>query len=330
MTTLYNKEKYILHYRNLKQALSHGLILSKIHKILRFKQSPWLKPYIELNNGLRTMATTTFLKNLYKLFNNAVFGKTMENIRKHRVIKFVTSWEGRYGAKNLISSHRFHSRTVYDEKNNFMAIELKKNELLFNKPLYIGMSILDISKITMYDFHYTYMIPKMTLGNCKLMYTDTDSFIYELKCNDVYKDVIKSDLEKFDTSDYPNNNPYEMPLVNKKVLGLMKDETNGSIVTHFVGLKSKMYSYKIQGGKVVKKSKGIKYKIVQNKLTFNDYLDCLKNFKKLTASQRCIRSYDHDVFSIDQTKVALSPYDDKRYLLPNTYDTLPWGHFNIT
>ncbi|CAG9833236.1 unnamed protein product [Diabrotica balteata] len=124
MTTLYHKKEYTLHYRNLKQALNAGLKLTKIHKVLKFKQSAWLKPYIDLNTKLRTAATTGFEKDLFKLANNAIFGKTMENIRKYRIVKLVSKYDGRYGAKNLIASPRFHNRTVFDE--NLMAIELNK------------------------------------------------------------------------------------------------------------------------------------------------------------------------------------------------------------
>lgn len=311
MTTLHDKSGYTIHYRNLKQALANGLVLKKIHKILTFKQSTWLKPYIELNTQLRAAATNDFEKNLYKLANNAVFGKTMENIRKHRVVKLVNSWNGRYGAKNLISSFRFHSRTIFDD--DLVAIELKKTQIIFNKPLYVGMAILDLSKLCMYDFHYKHMLPKLGVEKCKLMYMDTDSFIYELQCDDAYNEIIKADLSKFDTSDYCVDNPYNIPQVNKKVLGLMKDEAKGKIITHFVGLRSKMYTYKVQGGKIVKKSKGVK----------------LNDFKEQTTSQRCIRSFAHNVFSIEQTKISLSPKDDKRYLIPGTFNTLPWGHYKI-
>ncbi|XP_066157591.1 uncharacterized protein [Euwallacea fornicatus] len=328
MTTLFHKQNYIVHYRNLKQMLKHGLVSTKIHKILKFNQSPWLKSYIELNNGFRTQAQSTFEKNLFKLFNNAVFGKTMENIRKHRAVKIVKSWEGRYGAKNFISSPRFHSRLILDE--NLVIIELKKSSICFNKPQYIGMAILDLSKIYMYDFHYEYMLPKMGVDRCKLMYMDTDSFIYELCCNDVYEEIIKRDLTKFDTSDYPTNNPYNIPPTNKKVLGLMKDEANGKIISHFVGLRSKMYSFKIQDGKVTKKAKGVKHTIVRNKLTFNDYVECLKNFKITSVTQRSIRSYNHEIYSVEQNKIALNPYDDKRQILSNSFDTLPYGHYSLS
>ncbi|XP_050497528.1 uncharacterized protein LOC126878705 [Diabrotica virgifera virgifera] len=148
--------------------------------------------------------------------NNAVFGKTMENIRRHRIVKLCKKWHGRYGAKNLIASSRFHSRTIFHE--NLVAIELKKSEVCFNKPLYIGAAILDISKLCMYDFHYNFMLPTMGEENCSLLYMDTDSFIYELQCSDAYREVLKAYPSKFDTSDYAENNPYDIERLNKKSL----------------------------------------------------------------------------------------------------------------
>ncbi|XP_074034142.1 uncharacterized protein [Leptinotarsa decemlineata] len=329
MPTLHNKYEYTLHYRNLKQALEHGLILRKIHKVLKFKQSAWLRPYIELNTRLRTAACSSFENNQFKLANNAIFGKTMENIRLHRIVKLVTSYEGRYGAKNLIGSPRFHNRTVFDA--DLMAIELKKSELVFNKPMYVGMAVLDISKTCMFKFHYNFMLPTLGVEKCRVLYSDTDSYIYEIVCDDAYKEIIKKHIEKFDTSDYGTDNIYGIPRVNKKVPGLMKDEANGKIITHFAGLRSKMYAYKVQGGKVIKKAKGVKYGVVKNKITFDDYVDCLKNSKQEKNISQCtIRSFAHNVFSIEQAKVALSPDDNKRYLIPESYETLPWGHYSLT
>ncbi|KAJ8909476.1 hypothetical protein NQ315_002673 [Exocentrus adspersus] len=294
MTTLYNKERYVIHYRNLKQALELGLKITKTHRILQFKQSPWLKGYIDLNTKLRTQSKNDFEKNLFKLMNNAVFGKTMENIRKHRVVKLKNQWEGRYGASNYIASPNFHSRAIFN--NNLVAIELNKSEICFNKALFV----------------------------------DTDSLIYEVQCEDVYTQIIKNYLEKFDTSDYAPDNPYNLPLVNKKVLGLMKDECNGSIMTHFVGLRSKMYSILIEGKQCIKKSKGVKSNVVKKSITFDDYENCLRKSIEMHRTQRTIQSKLHHVYSVEQSKIALSPYDDKRHLLNNIeHNTLPWGHYSI-
>ena len=327
MTTLHNKSEYIIHYSNLKQAIKHGLKLTKIHRILKFKQAPWLKPYIDLNTQLRQESKNEFEKNLYKLLNNAVYGKTMENIRKHKIVKLVNNWGGRYGARNLISQPNFNNRCIFDE--NLVAIELNKTELVFNKPMYIGMCILDISKVCLYDFHYNYILPKF--GNkCKLMYTDTDSLIYDIKCNDIYEDVIKADIHLFDTSDYAADNIWKIPQVNKKKLGIMKDELSGSIMTHFIGLRAKMYTYKTNREECIKKIKGVKTNIVKNKITFDDYLNCLQTHSEKNITQRTIRSFAHNVFSVEQTKIGLSASDDKRYISRNLgYDTLPWGHYSI-
>lgn len=325
LTTLDTKSHYILHYRTLKQALKNGLQLKKIHRILRFKQKPWLKTYVDLNSKMRQEAKNDFEKNLYKLMNNAVFGKTMENVRKRVNVKLITKWQGRYGAEALISRPEFHSRTILDE--NLVLIELKQTQILMNKPIYVGLCVLDLSKTLMYDFHYNYM--KREFGEkCKLLYMDTDSFLYEISCADIYE-FMKRDIENFDTSDYPTENSFGMPRVNKKIVGLMKDECCGQIMTEFVGLRSKMYSIRINGKDWIKKIKGVKTSVVDKTITFDDYVECLRNYSTQYRQQSIIQSKSHRVQTIRQTKLALSPYDDKRYLIPGETDTLPWGHYKI-
>lgn len=183
MTTYDSKSRYILHYRNLKQALKYGLELRHIHRVLKFGQSPWLKSYIDLNSDMRKQAKNDFEKNLFKLMNNVVFGKTMENVRKHVDVKLVTHWEGRYGAEALIAKPNFHSRSVFDE--NLAAMQLTKTEVYLNKPIYVGLCVLDLSKTLVYDFHYDYMNSQFD-DRCKLLYTDTDSLLYEIRCPDIY------------------------------------------------------------------------------------------------------------------------------------------------
>ncbi|XP_051157441.1 uncharacterized protein LOC127279246 [Leptopilina boulardi] len=326
LTTLLPKRKHVLHYRALKQALEHGLVLVQIHRVLRFKQSTWLKTYIDFNTTKRTNANNEFEKNLFKLMNNAVFGKTMENVRKHVDIKLVTKWEGRYGAEALIAKPNFHSRAIFNE--NLVAVELRKMEVLMNKPLYVGLTVLDVSKTLIYDFHYDYMLKKYDEKKLKLLYTDTDSLIYEIKCSDIYADM-KDDIHKFDTSDYPVNNVYNIPQANKKILGMMKDECCGKIVTEFVGLRSKMYSVRVENQDFIKKAKGVKAGVVKKSISFDDYVYCLRNVNMQSRTQYTIRSKLHKVQTVKQTKIALSPFDDKRYLLSNSTDTLAWGHCKI-
>ena len=150
-----DKEKYIIHIRALKQASNHRLKLKNAHRLIKFNPKVWLKPYIDMNTKLRTNAKNEFEKNFFKLMNNSVFGKTMENVRNHRDIKLVTSDKRR---KRLVSEPNYHSHKKFSE--HLMAIEMKKTRVKMTKPLYLGMSILDISKMLMYEFWYDYINPK--------------------------------------------------------------------------------------------------------------------------------------------------------------------------
>ncbi|KYN15199.1 hypothetical protein ALC57_12589 [Trachymyrmex cornetzi] len=192
-------------------------------------------------------------------------------------------------------------------------------------PIYVGMCILDISKTCLYEFHHEYMAPVFR-AKCKIMYTDTDSLIYHVECDDIY-DVMKRDINRFDTSDYAVDNAYSIPLANKKVPGLMKDENNGAIMTEFVGLRAKMYALSGQGKKDTKKAKDVKSSVVAKSITFEDYTYCLNDAIEMTRRQSCIRSKLHEVYTLSETKIALSPHDDKRYIVSGSTDTLLWGHY---
>jgi hypothetical protein len=270
-------------------------------------------------------ALNDFEKELYKLMINAIFGKTIENIRKRCDVKLITKWYGRYGAQALISKPEFKACTIFNE--NLIAVELNKTEIFFNKPIYIGMAILDIAKTSIYNFHYAIMLPKFG-KNCSICYTDTDSLIYEVKNQDLYDFMSENCNKYFDTSDYPHNNIYKIPQVNKKKLGLMKDENHGSVMTEFVGLRAKMYALRVDGKDLTKRAKGIKKNIVKNKISFQDYVHCIHSSSELVVSQNLIQSKKHVVSSITQTKIALSPHDDKRFLL-NKFSTLAWGNASI-
>ena len=215
--------------------LNLGLKLKKVHRVLEFNQSLWLKQYIDFNTQKRTNAKNSFEKDFFKLMNNSVFGKTMENIRKRVDVRLVTSKEK---LSKLASKPTYVSSKIFNE--NLVAVHKIKETLTLNRPAYIGMCILDLSKTLMYDFHYNYI--KQKYGNkAKLLFTDTDSLTYEIETKDVYQDFW-NDKDRFDNSDYPENSPY-FNKTNKKVIGKFKDEAAGVPITEFIGLRSKMYSY---------------------------------------------------------------------------------------
>lgn len=246
--------------------------VSKIHRALQFNQSNWLQVFVDFNTARRTSATNDFERNLYKLLVNAIFGKSIQNQRKEKDIRAVTVWDSRYGAEACIASPDFHSIAEINE--NHAIIQKKRTEIEIRRPIYIGAAILDISKTLMYDFHYSKM--KRWVESIELCYMDTDSFIYEIKGTDIYE-VMKERSEWFDTSNFPEDNQFGIEQKNAKVVGKFKNETSSNILTHFIGLRSKMYSLLIENEPPVMKAKGVKASAVRT-ITFENYEECL--FKK--------------------------------------------------
>ena len=315
------KEKYVVHYEALKTYEKYGLKVTKIHRGVVFHDYPWMKEYIDFNTKLRMQSNNNFESNFFKLMNNSVFGKTIENIRKRTDIKLVKTPEQ---ARKLINKPNYTGRKTFSD--NLVAIHMAKTEIYMNKPVYLGMSILDISKTLMYDFHYGYIKPKYG-EKAKLLFTDTDSFMYEIQTPDFYKDISPDVRTMFDTSNYPKEHPSGIETgVNKKVIGLMKDEVGGKIVTEFVGLRAKNYAY-LCDGEEKKKCKGIKKKVTENNITFEDYEDCLFKNIQLRRKMNVFRSHLHDVYTEEINKIALSANDDKRVVLKDGVHTRAHGHY---
>ena len=249
---LKDKKEYVVHIKALDQALKHGLKLKKVHRVIEFQQSRWMKAYIMLNTRLRKDAKNEFEKDFFKLKNNSVFGKTMGNTKNHKDMKLVTS-DKKYlkhvMKPNFKDGHPF-------SKHLFVA-EMGKTEILMNKPMYLGQAILDLSKTLMYEFHYEYMRRKYG-SKVNLCYMDTDSFVYEIETEDFYRDIARDVKKRFNTSGYSKDDNRPLPIgENKKVIGLMKAELSGKIMTEFVALRAKMYAYrKIDREVIEKRCKG--------------------------------------------------------------------------
>ena len=272
-----------------------------------------------MNTELRKVAKNYFEKDLFKLMNNSVFGKTMENIRKHRDIKLVTADKKR---SKLVSEPNYHIINLISE--NLSITEMKKTKVKMNRPIYLGLSILEISKTLMYEFWYDYMKPKYN-DNVKLCYMDMDSFIINIKTNDFYEDIASDVENRFDTSNYEVNRPLPTGK-NKKVISLMKDELGGKKITEFVTLRPKKYSFLTDYGKKDKKAKGIKKCIIKKMIKFNDYKKCLLNDKVILKSQQRFISKKHDAYTEKINKIALSNNDDKRIVSSNKISSYPYGN----
>ena len=321
---LNDKKNYVIQHETLKRYESLGLEVTDIHRGITFKESAWLKSYIDLNTKLRAQAKNDFEKDFFKLMNNSVFGKTMENLRKRVDIRLVTNEKD---ARKLISKANYNRRTIFSE--NLMAIHMNRTHIKYNKPIYLGMCILDISKEIMYDFHYNYIKPKYD-EKAKLLMTDTDSLVYDIETEDFYKDISLDVREKFDTSNYPKNHPSGIETgVNKKVIGKFKDETGGKIITEFVGLRAKLYSFRMDDGEEIKKDKGIKKSVIEKGIKFDDYKECLDSKAKQMREIPVIRSYKHFVYTETVNKIALSADDDKRIIQEDGIHTLPYGYYLI-
>jgi len=317
---LNDKRKYVIHYRNLKFYLKHGLKLVRIHQAIRFRQIKWLAPYIDKNTTLRSAATCRFQKDFFKLLNNSMYGKTMENLRRRTDVQIVSRV---VQAERLLS--KYNCRAWRQINEHFSMVQLDKREIFWNKPTIVGFCVLELSKLHMYHFHYEVMKPKYQ-SNLKLLFTDTNSMCYEITTENVYRDM-QSMKQHFDTSDYPTNHALYSN-VNSKVIGKFKDECNGVPVSQFVGLRPKMYSLKLCNNKEKSTAKGVG-RVAQKDIRHEHYVQCLRDCVQTSASYEVVRSREHVLATETVNKIALSPFDDKRYLLPATHDTLAHGHYKI-
>ena len=326
---LRNKHDYVTHYRNLKFYLKQGMVITRIHRVLAFKQSTWLKRYIDFNTQCRSLATSDFAKDFFKLMNNSVFGKTQENLRNRVNVEVIT--EENVALKRVCKPSFKRSQRV---REDLVIMQTAIATLKLDKPLYVGFTVLDLSKLLMYQFHYEQMLPRYT--NIQLCFTDTDSLLYEIETLDVYADMLQT-KEVYDFSEYPFKHPNYDP-TNKKVIGKFKDELHSRPLEEFIGVAPKCYSLLFHGE--VKKNvivhtsisekqtaKGTKTEVKKRFLRHTHYKESLTNLSTIRVKQNVIRSKAQMIGTYHQTKISLTAFDTKRYILENNIDTLAHGHY---
>ena len=322
---LKNKEKYVVHFRNLQLYVKLGMQVSKVHRVLEFEQSPWMAPYIIMNTELRKKAKSDFEKDFFKLMNNSVFGKTMENLRKRINIQLVRGQNDFEKLRKLIAKPSYARYKIFS--NNLIAIHMYKDKLLLNRPIFVGMSILDLSKHLMYDYYYNDL--KKQYGDaCHLLYTDTDSLLLHIKTDDVYKDM-QCNANLYDTSNFDKNH-YLFNETNKKVLGKFKDECEGVPIKEYVGLRPKMYSIITADTAIqFRKAKGVKKCVVKKEITHENYKQSLFEEETFRHGMNMLRSDNHQIYGVHLNKISLSPLDTKRWIADDGVKTLAYGHYKI-
>ena len=317
---LHNKSKYVIHYRTLQCYVGLGVKLVKVHRVVEFNQSPWLKQYIDFNTQWRKLAKNNFEKNFFKLMNNSVFGKTIENLRNRTSVELVHTTDRFI---KLISKLSVHSFQRFSE--DLTAVKMMSTKLVLNRPIYVGMVILDLAKLLMYDFYYN-VLKKQYGDRVNLLFTDTDSLCISVVTEDVYRDMAENH-DEYDCSDYPTDH-FLHSNKNKKTLGKFKDEMAGRVVEEFIGLRSKMYSILWSGGNA-KTCKGIPKSVNKLVLKHKMYKQCLMDVDLRKDRIVRIGSEDHQLYTFNSCKTSLSPFDDKRYVLDDQINTLAYGHYSI-
>ena len=310
----------MMHYRMFKFYTNVGMKVTKIHMIYRFKQSLWLEKYNNHNTQKRTKAKTNFEKDLYKVMNNAFFGKTMENVREKVNLEIIPHTN----IDQLIKRQsKLSFKGIVNHYSEFSVYKFDKEKTVFDKPIYLGFSVLELSKLLMYEFYYHKLKPYY---NCsvKLHYMDTDSFILSIKTGDLINDFeyFKDD---FDFSELDENHELYNS-INKKVIGKMKIETSPIIeLDNFIALRSKSYSFSYKNAQEATQSTVQKseQKGIQHTPYYSQFINSLFNSETTTAFNYSIRSNAHNLTVQKQDKLALNPSNDKRVYL-NPIQSLSW------
>ena len=323
LNTFHPRKNYVLHFKNLKLYLNLGMTLKKIHRVLSFKQKAFIKPFIELCTNARQQSNTSFEQNQYKLVANSTYGKTIQNVRNYLNVKLHVKKEPMLKAA---SNPTFKSYTILAEDlvqtNHFTPV------IVHDRPIFVGFTILELSKHFMYDFYYNKLL-KNAPCKIELGFSDTDSFLLKVDNKKAFMDHIKPYM---DFSNYPKDNPLYSN-ENKSKLGFFKDELQGTLnCSEFIGLRAKCYALKLnnENTKSEKKvCKGLGKIAIKNKLKFKHYKKCLLQGKTKRFSFHSIRSKKHNISTVRLKKKALSHFDSKRWIFDCGIHSVPYGSYII-
>lgn len=317
---LSDKTNYIVHYKTLQTYLELGLEVTKVHRVLSFHEEAWAKPYVTFNIEKRKLSQTKFEQDMFKLMNNSFFGKTMENVRKRKDIELVTQ---RKVFQKMAAKVNFDAFRVFNK--HLVGVNMKKQKVFLNKPIYTGFAILDLSKVPMYKFHYGHIVVEYG-DNVVLLFTDTDSLCYLIIGKDVYQRMLKH-LTQYDTSNYPLSH-FLFSDERKREMGKFKDEMGGKPIIEFVGLRPKLYSI-MTAEENKKTAKGIKKTTIRKHLRHSEYKQSLFNARRYTHKMKSIQSKNHELFTVTINKTSLCPLDDKRYICDDGISSLAYGHYKL-
>ena len=323
---LKSKSHYVVHYKLLGFYLKMGLKITKIHRIISYREETWLAEYINFNTQQRIKSKSNFEKDLWKLMNNAFYGKTLENIRGRKKIDLVTDESV---AKKQFSKPTYDSHVIFNP--DLLAIVHNVTNVKFDKPVYLGMVILDYSKLKMYEFYYN-VANKLWPQN-EIMAMDTDSLFLNVYTEDAYEDMLAIKDNWLDSSNYTESHSLYSKK-NAKVPGYFKDELGGKIMKELIYLRSKSYSYKVSDSisndsisnddETIKKLKGISRSTVAKHVDFDDYFSALYNEETIYKTNYSLNSKNHELFLKKVTKKAMCPFDDKRFIADDGISTYPF------
>lgn len=320
--TLYTKRNYITHYRNLQLYKKIGIEILKTHRVLEFEQAPIYRDYIDFNSERRRNAKTVTESNETKLLINSLYGKQVEN-KKNRIEILLACDENQ--ARKIVNKPSFKKFLPINE--DLVLLERTKINVILDRPYPCGIVCLELSKVFMYEFFYFYLKPKF--GNrVKLLGSDTDSFILEIKTDNLDAELFPDRDTEFDTSNYDKNHPLYSER-NKKIVNLMKNEHPVDKIVEWVGLKAKCYSLLFASKADKKIAKGVNRAVIKKHVSHETYRKVLKQKVQVFLNMKNFRSHNHQVYTETLKKLAFCPIDDKRYLLPDGINTKAFGNLQV-